>query len=117
MTLSAPSHTPIPRQASRKSSNDGGSGKNTGKRRKYGPRTLVIAASAWMLAVIFIAPYLEMIITALRPADELRDRTYLPTSFEWNNLVDVWKESTLGDNLQVTLLIAGGATLLVLLVS
>lgn len=125
MKVSAPSGTPGG-PAGNKAGNAGGKGaggKGAGgkgaakRRRKYGPRTLVIAASAWMLAVIFIAPYLEMIITALRPADELRDRTYLPTSFEWKNLVDVWEESTLGDNLQVTLLIAGGATLLVLLVS
>lgn len=121
MTVSAPSRTPedgpVAKDAGGKGGTGGKGGKGAAKRRKYGPRTLVIAASAWMLAVIFIAPYLEMIITALRPANELRDRTYLPTSFEWNNLVDVWKESTLGDNLQVTLLIAGGATLLVLLVS
>ncbi|GAA2639604.1 carbohydrate ABC transporter permease [Streptomyces axinellae] len=86
-------------------------------KRTFKPRTLVIAASAWLLAAVFLAPYLEMIITALRPADELRDRTYLPDKLAWSNLVNVWKESSLGDNLQVTLLVAAGATVLVLLVS
>lgn len=86
-------------------------------KKTFKPRTLVIAVSAWLLAAVFLAPYLEMIITALRPADELRDRTYLPHKLEWANLVNVWKESSLGDNLQVTLLVAGGATVLVLLVS
>ncbi|GAA2083110.1 carbohydrate ABC transporter permease [Streptomyces albiaxialis] len=85
--------------------------------RRFSPRTLVIAAVAWLLAALFLAPYLEMILTALRPAKELRDRTYLPSDLEWSNFIDVWKESSLGDNLQVTLLVAGGATLLVLLVS
>ncbi|MFJ2773867.1 carbohydrate ABC transporter permease [Streptomyces sp. NPDC087300] len=86
-------------------------------RRTFRPRTLVITAFAWLLAAIFLAPYLEMIVTALRPKEELRDRTYLPQNLEWANFIDVWKESDLGQNLQVTLLVAGGATLLVLLVS
>lgn len=87
------------------------------KQRRLRPRTLLIAAFAWLLAAVFIAPYLEMIVTALRPADELRDRSYLPDSWQWSNLVNVWKESSLGGNLQVTLLVSAGATLLVLLVS
>ncbi|MGP3977804.1 carbohydrate ABC transporter permease [Streptomyces sp. 8N114] len=86
-------------------------------KRTFRPRTLVITAVAWLLAALFLAPYLEMIVTALRPADELRDRTYLPGKLNWSNFIDVWKESSLGDNLQVTLLISGGATVLVLLVS
>ncbi|WP_369213359.1 carbohydrate ABC transporter permease [Streptomyces flavofungini] len=87
------------------------------KKRSFRPRTLIYTAVAWLLAAVFLAPYLEMIVTALRPKDELRDRTYLPQDLDWVNFVDVWKESELGQNLQVTLLVAGGATLLVLLVS
>ncbi|RFU82905.1 carbohydrate ABC transporter permease [Streptomyces triticagri] len=87
------------------------------KKRSFKPRTLVITAVAWLLAALFLAPYLEMVVTALRPKNELRDRTYLPQNFEWSNFIEVWKESELGQNLQVTLLVAGGATLLVLLVS
>ncbi|MEV0120531.1 carbohydrate ABC transporter permease [Streptomyces sp. NPDC050703] len=87
------------------------------QKRSFRPRTLVCTAVAWLLAALFLAPYLEMIVTALRPKDELRDRTYLPQDLEWANFIDVWKESELGQNLQVTLLVAGGATLLVLLVS
>lgn len=86
-------------------------------RRTFRPRTLVIAAVAWLLAAVFLAPYLEMIVTALRPADQLRDRTYLPDKLDWANFVDVWRESSLGNNLEITLLVAGGSTLLVLIVS
>ncbi|MGA4846067.1 carbohydrate ABC transporter permease [Streptomyces sp. G5(2025)] len=92
-------------------------GKGRARKRAFRPRTLVITACAWLLAAVFLAPYLEMIVTALRPKEELRDRTYLPQNLEWANFIDVWKESELGQNLQVTLLVAGGATLLVLLVS
>ncbi|MCX5208307.1 carbohydrate ABC transporter permease [Kitasatospora sp. NBC_00240] len=82
-----------------------------------GRRTALIAVTAWSLALLFLLPYAEMVITALRPADELRDATYLPGHFAWSNLIDVWRESTLGTNLRVTLLVAAGSTLLVLLVA
>lgn len=85
--------------------------------RRIRPRTLVVAAVAWLLAAVFLLPYLEMAVTALRPADELRDATYLPRHFAWSNFVDVWRDSTLGDNLKVTLLVAGGSTVLALLVA
>ncbi|MEV0189563.1 carbohydrate ABC transporter permease [Kitasatospora purpeofusca] len=81
------------------------------------PRTLVLAAVAWGLAALFLLPYLEMVVTAVRPADELRDAGYLPSHFAWSNLVDVWRDSTLGTNLRVTLLVAGGSTLLALAVA
>ncbi|GGV34144.1 membrane protein [Kitasatospora herbaricolor] len=86
-------------------------------RRRLRPRTLVIASVAWLLAAVFLLPYTQMVVTALRPADELRDATYLPEHFAWSNFVDVWRESTLGGNLRVTLLVAAGSTLLVLLVA
>lgn len=86
-------------------------------RRRIRPRTVIIAGLAWLLAAVFVLPYVEMVITSLRPADELRDATYLPRHFQWSNLVDVWRESNLGGNLRVTLLVAGGSTLLVLLVA
>ncbi|MFF5340552.1 carbohydrate ABC transporter permease [Streptomyces althioticus] len=86
-------------------------------RRTLRPRTVVVAAVAWLIAAVFLLPYLQMVITALRPASELRDATYLPHHFAWSNFVDVWRESNLGSNLRVTLLVAGGSTLLVLLVA
>ncbi|WP_377270661.1 carbohydrate ABC transporter permease [Peterkaempfera sp. SMS 1(5)a] len=87
------------------------------RRRTVRPRTVIVAGLAWLLAAVFVLPYVEMVITSLRPADELRDATYLPKHFQWSNLIDVWRESNLGDNLRVTLLVAGGSTLLVLLVA
>lgn len=81
------------------------------------PRTVVITSVAWLIAAVFLLPYAEMVITALRPANELRDPTYLPGEFAWSNFVNVWRDSNLGSNLRVTLLVAGGSTLLVLLVA
>ncbi|MER7666878.1 carbohydrate ABC transporter permease [Kitasatospora sp. NPDC096128] len=89
----------------------------TNRRSGRRPRALALAGAAWLLAAAFLFPYLEMAVTALRPADELRDATYLPRHFAWSNFVGVWQESTLGGNLRVTLLVAGGSTLLALLVA
>ncbi|MFF2750554.1 carbohydrate ABC transporter permease [Kitasatospora sp. NPDC058048] len=86
-------------------------------RRPIRPRTVVLAGVAWLLAAVFLLPYLEMVVTALRPADELRDAGYLPHHFAWSNFVGVWRDSTLGGNLRVTLLVAGGSTVLALLVA
>ncbi|MFJ9775078.1 carbohydrate ABC transporter permease [Kitasatospora sp. NPDC101157] len=87
------------------------------RKRRIAPRTLALAGAAWLLAAVFLFPYLEMVVTALRPADELRDATYLPRHFAWSNFTGVWRDSTLGGNLRVTLLVAGGSTLLALLVA
>ncbi|MEU6334687.1 carbohydrate ABC transporter permease [Streptomyces cellulosae] len=100
-----------------KSASTGGSSRPVRPRRALRPCTVVVAAVAWLIAAVFLLPYLQMVITALRPASELRDATYLPDQFAWSNFVDVWRESNLGSNLRVTLLVAGGSTLLVLLVA
>ena len=86
-------------------------------RKPFTLKKLVLTLTAWVLAVVFLIPYLEMVITALRPPGELRDSSYLPHSFDWANFWKVWQDTTIGSNLQVTLLVSVGATLLVLLVA
>ncbi|MET8625899.1 carbohydrate ABC transporter permease [Kitasatospora sp. NPDC004669] len=80
-------------------------------------RTVLLTALAWALAALFLLPYVEMLITGGRPADQLRDDSYLPTHFDWSSFTEVWTDTTLGQNLRITLLVAGGSTLLVLLVA
>ncbi|GGV04067.1 carbohydrate ABC transporter permease [Kitasatospora aureofaciens] len=80
-------------------------------------RTVLFTTLAWALAALFLLPYVEMLITAGRPADQLRNNSYLPTGFDWSSFTKVWTDTTLGQNLQVTLTVAGGSTLLVLLVA
>ncbi|MEV7028050.1 carbohydrate ABC transporter permease, partial [Kitasatospora sp. NPDC093558] len=80
-------------------------------------RTTLYAATAWALAALFLLPYLEMLVTAARPAGQLRDNAYLPSGFDFSSFTKVWTETTLGANLRTTLLVAGGSTLLVLLVA
>jgi multiple sugar transport system permease protein len=100
-----------------------GAAAGAGRRRPVRPpfrfRTLVVTVAAWVLAVVFVFPYVEMVITSLRPSNELRDNTFLPSHFGWHTFIDVWHNDQvpLGDNLRVTLIVAACATVLVLLVS
>jgi len=66
-----------------------------------------------------MAPYLQMLITALTPDDELYTipAQYLPTHLELSNFVDVWTEAPLWGYLRNSLIIASFATLLVLVVA
>jgi len=81
-------------------------------------RTAVIAAAAYVVAVIFLLPYLEMLITAVRPQRELYETNYLPHHFAWSNLTNMWGAAFgITSGVRVSLEIAGGATLLVLLVA
>ena len=79
-------------------------------------RTALIAAASYIVALIFILPYLEMTLTALRPPKELLDADYLPHHYAWSNFTSLWSTG-IGANLRVSLEVAGGATALVLLVA
>ena len=81
-------------------------------------RTAIIAAAAYVVAVIFVLPYLEMLITAVRPQRELYEPNYLPHHFAWSNLTNMWGAAFgITSAVRVSLEIAGGTTLVVLLVS
>lgn len=79
-------------------------------------QSLVYAGIAYIVAVIFLLPYLEMIISALRPHNQMLARDYLPTHFDFSAFFTIWKTG-FGTNLRISLELAGGATLLVLLLA
>lgn len=79
-------------------------------------RKAIYAVAAYAIALLFLIPYAEMVVTAARPKDQLKDPGYLPTSWDWSNFTSLWKIG-LGDNMVVSLKIAGGATALVILVA
>ena len=91
------------------------------ERRPRGPhrrsgRTVILAVFGYLIAIVFLLPYAEMVITALRPAKELTDRGYVPKHWDFSNFTSIWKTG-FGDNLKVSVQVAGGATLVVLLVA
>jgi multiple sugar transport system permease protein len=79
-------------------------------------RTILICGSAYLIGLFFLLPYLEMLITALRPAHQMQDRDLLPHSITFSNFTNIWSTG-LGSNLGTSLEIAFGATALVLLVA
>lgn len=85
-------------------------------RRPISRRKWITALVAYVIAMIFVLPYVEMVITALRPANELLSPGYLPRHVDFGNFTSIWKTG-FGSNLGASLKVAGGATLLVLLVA
>jgi multiple sugar transport system permease protein len=86
------------------------------RERRLTPKRFVLALVAYAIALIFLLPYIEMIISALRPPNELLDRGYVPQHYDWSNFTSIWKTG-FGANLGASLKVAGGATVLVLIVA
>lgn len=84
--------------------------------RRYPWRTIVVTVSAYLIALLFLFPYIDMIITSLRPQSELQSSAILPKHFDFSAYRALLSSGLL-HNLFITVLIAGGATLLVLLVA
>jgi multiple sugar transport system permease protein len=85
-------------------------------RRSRPLRTWVIAIAAYVIAAIFVLPYLEMLIMALRPNNELGLPTILPKHWTFSNFTTLWSTG-LGGSIGTSLEIAAGATIIVLLVA
>jgi multiple sugar transport system permease protein len=87
-------------------------------RRPPSLKAAIITAAAYLVAVVFLLPYLEMLITAVRPQRELYDPNYVPHHFAWSNLTNMWGAAYgIASSLRVSVEIAGGTTILVLLVA
>jgi multiple sugar transport system permease protein len=85
-------------------------------RRRRTLRTWLIAGTAYVVAIIFLLPYLEMFVMAGRPNSELGLATVLPKHFTFSNFTTLWS-SGLGGSIGTSLQIAAGATVIVLLVA
>lgn len=82
-------------------------------------RKALLTGAGALVAFVFMAPYIQMLITALTPADELYSvpAQYLPSVFDFGNFVRVWEEAPLWGYLQSSLIISVFATILVLIVA
>jgi multiple sugar transport system permease protein len=92
---------------------------NTPQARAPSLKKALLTGIGLLVMFFFLAPYLQMLITSLTPAKELYEvpAQYLPSRFEFSNFVEVWTEAPLWGYLRSSLIIAGSATLLVLVVS
>jgi multiple sugar transport system permease protein len=85
-------------------------------RRPLTPRTFALSVLAYAVALVFLLPYLEMVITALRPNKQLLAANLIPSHVTFRNFTTIF-QTGFGGNIVESLVIAGGATVLVLLVS
>jgi multiple sugar transport system permease protein len=86
------------------------------KRASWPAHSLIYAGIAYIVATIFLLPYVEMIISAVRPANQMLDRDFLPSRFNVESFIDIWSTG-FGNNLRISLEVAAGSTVLVLLVA
>jgi multiple sugar transport system permease protein len=77
-------------------------------------RKVILTGVGWLVGLAFVAPYLEMLVTALKPEHELMRSSYLPTKWDWSNFVDVWRAAPIWQNMKVSLIVAGAATIVTL---
>jgi multiple sugar transport system permease protein len=87
------------------------------RRRPISVRKVILTGVGWLVGLAFVAPYLEMLVTALKPERELMRSSYLPSKWDWSNFVNVWKAAPIWQNMKVSLIVAGAATLVTLLVA
>jgi multiple sugar transport system permease protein len=82
-------------------------------------RKALLTGVGALVAFFFMAPYIQMLITALSPGNELVSvpAQYLPSHLEFSNFVTVWDEAPLWGYLRSSLIISVFATLLVLVVA
>jgi multiple sugar transport system permease protein len=80
-------------------------------------RTWLVAGAAYLVAIIFLLPYLEMLLIAGRPNNELGQPTIFPSHFTFSNFTTLWSGSGLGGSIGTSLQIAAGSTVIVLLVA
>ena len=80
-------------------------------------RNWLVAGAAYLVAIVFLLPYLEMLLMAGRPNDELGDPTIFPKHFTFSNFTTLWAGGGLGGSIGTSLQIAAGATVIVLLVA
>jgi multiple sugar transport system permease protein len=88
----------------------------TGRRPAIRSRTVIVSVLAYGTALIFLLPYLEMVVSALRPANQLLAPNLLPSQITFHNFTSIWSTG-FGGNLTTSLKIAAGATVLVLAVA
>jgi len=82
-------------------------------------RKVTLTISGWIIGLIFLLPYIEMLITSVKSKSEILSipTTFLPTQWTWSNYVTIWKQLPLAQYLQTSIVVSLSATVLVLLLA
>lgn len=89
------------------------------KKKRLTGRKVSLTISAWTMGFLFFAPYLQMLLTALKAKEEITaiPATYLPKVWAFENFIGVWSEIPLANFIKSSLIISFCATAIVLFVS
>ena len=89
------------------------------KKREFTPKKIAIMASAYLIAWFFVYPYINMLMTSLKPHGELYTAPthHVPIHWRFINYIEVWKHAPIAGFLKSSLIVSICATILVLLVS
>jgi multiple sugar transport system permease protein len=71
------------------------------------------------MGFLFFAPYLQMLLTALKPKEEITaiPSTYLPKKWAFDNFIGVWKEIPLMGFIKSSFIISISATIIVIFIA
>jgi len=88
-------------------------------RKRFTGKKVTLTISAWTMGFLFFAPYLQMLLTALKSKEEITaiPGTYLPKDWAFENFVGVWREIPLAGFIKSSFIISFSATVIVLLIS
>lgn len=77
--------------------------------RKYSrTKSISLSITGIVVAMLFIFPYITMLLTALKPKSDITDipPTYLPKSYVWSNFIKVFQELPFGMYIRSTVIIS-----------
>ena len=89
------------------------------RHKRFTGKKISLTISAWVLGFLFFAPYLQMLLTALKPKEEITaiPPTYFPKHWAFNNFIGVWKEIPLATFIKSSFIISLSATLIVMFIA
>ncbi|MFM6841697.1 MAG: carbohydrate ABC transporter permease [Candidatus Planktophila sp.] len=89
------------------------------RHKRFTGKKVSLTISAWTMGFLFFAPYLQMILTALKSQEEITaiPSTYLPKKWAFSNFTGVWKEIPLATYLKSSFIISISATLIVIAIA
>jgi multiple sugar transport system permease protein len=87
--------------------------------KKFAGKKVATIVSAYILAWLFLYPYINMFLTSVRSHDELYSvpTTHFPQVWKWSNYLEVWDNAPIASFLKSSLIVSLSATILVLIVS
>lgn len=87
--------------------------------KRFTGKKVSLTISAWTMGFLFFAPYLQMLLTALKPKEEITaiPATYLPKKWAFDNFIGVWKEIPLMGFIKSSFIISISATIIVIFIA